>query len=109
MELNEFCKQYKRMCDFYGGFCKERSCPLFEIKKNDRHNNCLLCCFEHPEEAEIIIRKWVDEHPIITNRMKFKEVFGYDIPENIAMSIICNMRMDWNEEYHNYSLESEEK
>ena len=33
----------------------------------------------HPEETEEIIMRWSEEHPIITNRNKFEEVFGFNI------------------------------
>ena len=32
----------------------------------------------HPEDAEKDIMQWAAEHPIKTNGMKFKEVFGFD-------------------------------
>ena len=70
-EFLKVVKERKRMCESYGGFCK--GCPFgFTI-------SCQNWMFAHPEEAEEIITQWSEEHPIITNRKKFEEVFGFNI------------------------------
>lgn len=35
--------------------------------------------YESPEDAERIIMQWASEHPIMTNRRKFAETFGFDV------------------------------
>ena len=37
---------------------------------------CSVWAKNHSKEAEQIIMQWAEEHPIKTNGMKFKEVFG---------------------------------
>ena len=70
-EFLKVIKERKRMCESYGGFCK--GCPLeFAI-------SCHNWMLAHPEETEEIIMRWSEEHPIITNRKKFEEVFGFNI------------------------------
>ena len=72
-EFLKVIKERKRMCESYGGFCK--GCPLeFAVSC---HNWMLV----HPEETEEIIMRWSKEHPVMTNAMKFKEVFGYDFQD----------------------------
>lgn len=73
---------------------RERMCK--QISDCDKcsisfHNNktksfCTSFIIEHPEEAERIIMRWSDEHPIMTNRRKFEEVFGFDILERFSFS-----------------------
>lgn len=70
MEAIEFLKEYTRMCteckDCYG-------CPLAVT-------TCAGCCELSEKQIINVIEKteqWSKEHPIITNAMKFKEVFGF--------------------------------
>lgn len=83
-EFQKIVKERKRMCEQYD-FCKY--CPLGELQKHDNGNAmCRSMVFEYPEKAEYIIMKWAEEHPIMTNRKKFKEVFGFDILERFSFS-----------------------
>lgn len=67
-EFQKVVEEKKRMCYSYEGFCKE--CPLgFAI-------SCLNWAQNHPDEAEQIIMKWAEEHPLVTNGAKFEEVFS---------------------------------
>ena len=78
-------KERKRMCESYGGFCK--GCPLeFAVSC---HNWMLV----HPEETEEIIMRWSKEHPVMTNAMKFKEVFGYDFQDAFG-ALWCSEWLD---------------
>ena len=69
--MAEFAKvaaEVTRMCRHYEGFCKE--CPLGFAA------SCRNWVIGQPEEAEEIILKWAEEHPVVTNGTKFEEVFG---------------------------------
>lgn len=79
MEFKEFCKERDRMCQYHSGKCKENICPLFNVKNNNRLHRCDYGIFLEPEEAEIAVSEWSKEHPFVTNRKKFKEVFGFNI------------------------------
>ena len=47
-------------------------CPLGDVEKRP----CSRWVKYHPKEAERIIMQWAEKHPIVTNGMRFKEVFG---------------------------------
>ena len=73
-EFVKIANEYKRLCDAFET-CKD--CPLNDLVKNTP--NCETGVFRrYPEDAESIIMQWATEHPIKTNRDKFKEVFGLD-------------------------------
>ena len=71
-EFKTIANEHVRMCKFYD-VCN--SCPL----NREEITGCSAWVLRHPEEAESIIKKWSIEHPIVTNRMKFREVFGMDL------------------------------
>lgn len=83
MEFKEFCRERKRMCK------KAKYCDNCELG-NDNNTNmfCEIYCMNHPNKAEKIVSEWVKEHPIVTNRDKFKEVFGFDIDITAGGSIL---------------------
>lgn len=66
--------QVSRMCK------SNKICASCPINKH-RTINCRVFMFEHPDEFEEIVMKWAEEHSIVTNGKKFKEVFGYDMTE----------------------------
>ena len=70
MEALEFLKAYNRMCIMYKS-C--RGCPL----EMDR---CAGCGDEFSEKQIINIidktEQWSKDHPLVTNKMKIREVFG---------------------------------
>lgn len=79
MEFQDFAKQRRRMCEYYSmGGCyhdkKSDICPICAVQDS----TCGVFCLRHPKEAEEIVSKWAAEHPVMTNRQKFKEVFGVD-------------------------------
>lgn len=78
----EVIREYKRMCKKYRN-CMD-GCPLQDSKcMADRPDIFLI----NPEKAEQIIMQWAAEHPVKTNRMKFREVFGMEsvlMDEDIA-------------------------
>lgn len=60
MEVLEFMKQRKRMCDYYGDdtcVCDDSrgTCPALNMD----------CSFEtdHPEQLVVIVERWTQEHP----------------------------------------------
>lgn len=69
-EKTRMCKQI--------GVCDK--CPL-SVRRNKANVFCDTFMREHPEEADNIIMQWSKEHPVVTNAMKFKEVFGYDFQD----------------------------
>ena len=71
MELVEFMKEAGRMCTSYGIVCF--GCPVYEFRKGQ---TCGEAMRNHPEKFVKAVEKWSNEHPIITNRQKFREVFG---------------------------------
>ena len=73
--------EFQKVMSEFSRLCKGRSCddcPIREKVNEDMGIYCSVWVKNHPEEAETIIMKWAAEHPIITNRDKFKEVFGLD-------------------------------
>lgn len=84
-------QELQRMCD------KNRcaKCPITE----HRHEciNCYGWMCNHPEEVERIVMKWSAEHPVVTNGMKFEEVFGFTLHHKFCVS---GDAVEWlNEEY----------
>ncbi len=70
-EFQKVKSEWKRMCGMLGRIgCFE--CPLGDVEKRP----CSRWVKYHPEEAERIIMQWATEHPIKTNGIKFREVFG---------------------------------
>ena len=79
-EFQKIAKASKRMCNFYE-VCEE--CPINKIRGNAI---CMSWIMLNPEKTEPIILKWASEHPIITNRMKFKDVFGFEFTDRVPES-----------------------
>ena len=73
-EYQEVIKQFKRMCRSFSNSCDR--CP---IKNHREIFHCWRWISEEPELAEEIIMNWAKENPSVTNRDKFKEVFGMDL------------------------------
>ncbi len=40
----------------------------------------------HPVEVERIVMKWARENPLVTNGMKFREVFGINLD---SIEVVC--------------------
>lgn len=83
---------------------KRRMCKAFRCDKCPigNHNissvaSCTDWMLSKPEEAESIIMKWARENPLMTNRMKFKEVFGFEFTDRVPES---QYHREWlDEEY----------
>ena len=73
-EFQEVAEMYKRLCDSYDGCYK---CPMF---RNRGENDPIACRYwallVDPKTAEEVILYWGKKHPMKTNGMKFREVFG---------------------------------
>ncbi len=86
-EFQKVIKERSRMCSCFSS-CVD--CPLAKAQKGN-----VICrdwAFTHPAETERVVMKWSEEHPILTNRRKFEEVFGF----NIATMFEVNCRnADW--------------
>ena len=72
-EFVKVIKEYKRLCDTFET-CND--CPLYNLV---RTTPSCVTGISNPEEAECIVMQWAKEHPVVTNRMKFREVFGMDL------------------------------
>lgn len=73
-EYTEICKAFNRMCNSFD-VCAE--CPM--NKTRDFAYTCRHWMLSvNPEAAEKVVMKWNEENPVMTNRDKFKEVFGFD-------------------------------
>ena len=78
MDAVEYFKVKKRMCDSAGD-CY--NCPL-----HNGDNGCFTNETNSPEFFVAEVERWAEEHPLITNRMKFSEVFG--------RSLSCDRNLD---------------
>ena len=67
MDAKEFFKEATRMCKTH--YCYN-DCPGYEI------------CSKYGKKSQEmidIVEKWSKENPIITNAMKFEEIFGFKL------------------------------
>lgn len=90
-EFQMVMQELQRMCNS----CKTcRQCRINDI----RNDECDVWIARNPKEAERIIMQWSSEHPIKTNGMKFREVFGFEFTDQVAES-----------QYHREWLDAEYK
>ena len=75
-EFQEVIKEYHRLCESVSS-C--RHCPIRFVKDEKLIVHCRKFMTDYPEHAERIIMQWASEHPIMTNRRKFAETFGFDV------------------------------
>ena len=90
-EYREVVKQFKRMCESNCSNCHE--CPI-ESYRSFYH--CWRWVSEKPEKAEELIMQWAKEHPLITNRDKFREVFEFDISDLFTLGMSRDLQ-NWLE------------
>ena len=125
----EFQRDYVRMMDSVRKCCKgSLACSCVKCENctlNDVcHSNITLTA--QPFEIIEAVEKWSKEHPIVTNQVKYKEVFGFEpkskdgilaCPRNMGVSVPdcremicfdCKHRY-WNSEYKEPTNESEVK
>ena len=74
-EFQKVMEQYDRMCNSDMG-CE--NCPI-SARNNGTGVICNLFVHQFPKDTERIILRWASEHPILTNRKKFEEVFGFNV------------------------------
>ena len=90
-------RELQRMCD--KNKCAE--CPI--TKTRHKCEGCNAWMNNYPEEVERIVMKWAAEHPIKTNGMMFKELFGFDLEYKFPVSEYAR---GWlNSEYINVNSE----
>lgn len=96
LSKEEYKKELVRMWDSLREVSKGRMscggvecevCPFDKLTASDCPTNVLI----HAMEVIEIVEQWSKEHPIVTNRDKFKEVFGINIDENKhdCVGLIC--------------------
>lgn len=82
MEALEYLKETHRMCSSY----KEcTDCPLKELASFSGYPTCSVAMVNECEKAISAVDAWSKEHPLVTNEMKLREVFG----DNAANSILA--------------------
>ena len=79
-EFKEVMKQFNRMCD------ENKWCNTCQINTNRTIYTCFRWLTENPTKGEEIIMKWAEEHPLITNNDKIKEIFGLDFKSTFTAS-----------------------
>ena len=72
-EYQEVIKQFWRICERYRTDVCCGTCPLKEVRGV---YHCWRWISEEPEKAEELIMDWAEKNPVITNDLKFQEVFG---------------------------------
>lgn len=80
-EFQKVLKEKERICDRY--VCD--LCPLGKSHKL-QSEYCSRWVVAYPKQAESIIMKWAQENPLVTNRMKFREVFGFEFTDRVPES-----------------------
>ena len=70
-EFQAVIRERQRMCSSYNT-C--RQCYINDLLTD----TCAAWIMKNPEATERIVMQWAAEHPVKTNRDKFKEVFGYN-------------------------------
>lgn len=73
LSFAEAMKIRKRLCTNMRDVCG--NCPL-SSDNNDTTKSCDDFMLDHPDMAELILKEWMAEHPLKTNKDKFAEVFG---------------------------------
>jgi hypothetical protein len=80
MDAVTYLKTKARMTDKCNGNCD--SCPL------DMYGDCLD---DHdPEQAVVIVEKWLSEHPPVTYASKMREVFPKFDPDEVCIKIFTD-------------------
>lgn len=95
LSFTEAMKIRKRLCASMRDRCV--NCPL-SSDNNDTTESCDDFMLDHPDMAEPILKEWLAEHPVKTNRDKFTEVFGKC--EFVICSVVPCSKCDWwDQEY----------
>lgn len=97
MNAVEFLKQKKRMCGKYkADGCKR--CPLRPAPAYGDYEyvSCGQFMDKDPEKVTYIVSEWSLANPILTNAMKFEQVFGSVKP---IAKLLNESPYYWNMEY----------
>lgn len=91
MEFTDYIEIKNRMTEKCAIECCE--CPF-----GHEHNGTLLNCvsFEaiHPETAEVLVKKWGDEHPVKTRQSEFLKMFPRASIHEDGIIAICPKVVD---------------
>lgn len=91
--IGEFKRDMKRMLDSirkegtsatWWNICEGAKCFVCPLDIICENNSNFLRSFEAIE----IVHKWAKEHPIITNRDKLKEVFGFEVKRGQRLAVV---------------------
>ena len=74
MDAVRFVEEYSYICSHHD--CQE--CPLY-----NKQCDLVGVSLKDAEEIVAIVGHWSEEHPRMTNRQKFKEVFGIDTADTL--------------------------
>lgn len=92
---NDLIMHLGRMCDAHPGCNK---CPI-----HDKLDSCYACSPDAWMKSGIdivdIVEKWAADHPVITNKEKFEEVFGVEFPEDTDPNYVQLARKWLDAEY----------
>lgn len=91
MDAVEFIKEYYRLCHSY------MSCSECIFKQNAPTRGCHDYIQHYPEKSAQIVEKWSHEHPVMTNAMKFEEIFGGKPRIPPSNELICPPPFTWPE------------
>ena len=82
MDAREFMSEWRRMCKSHIGRCD--GCPL------EKHGVSKICfndiettCESDLEDVVHFVTEWSEAHPLVTNEMKFCEIFGSNATNSI--------------------------
>ncbi len=109
LSFTEAMEIRKKLCLNMGDVCG--NCPL-SLNNNGATIPCKDFMLDHPDMAEPILKEWLAEHPVKTNRDKLIEVFGeiqkYDDKcKNRCSTIPCKSCNWWDREYIEPNKEKE--
>ena len=103
LSFTEAMKIRKRLCASMRDVCK--NCPL-SSDNNDTTKSCDDFMLDHPDMAEPILKEWLAEHPVKTNKDKLNEMFL----EVFGMQYVTALKKHsdwWQEEYIEPNKEQE--
>lgn len=103
LSFKEAIKIKKRICLSIEDECE--ICPL-SLDNNNTAKSCDVFMIDHPDMAEPILKEWLAEHPVKTNKDKLNEMFL----EVFGMQYVTALKKHsdwWQEEYIEPNKEQE--
>ena len=103
LSYQEAMKMYKRICN---SATKCKDCPL-SSDNNGIQQPCQYLIRAYSEKAELILKKWLAEHPIEINEQKINEMFL----ETFGISYATALAHPdwWQQEYKNINDKNTQK